>query len=612
MKRFAAARVFLGALMAGAGSCSDSTGPRNVEDAGPAALVISDPVPASPAETGAALFAVPVTYVSFPPGTIPGGVSATISNASTDATRTVPLVAGGLDPIAIAAETGDTLRFVIDTGSIDLMRFSRLVPSSVALAVVRTEPPPGSRDMPLNLRVRVVFSEPVDATTVTGTNIGIVQGEISVPGALTVSADGLEASFQPAAELLPDTEYTLEVGNGVRDTDGSALQSPVEARFTTGTGSGAAVALRFDRQPVNTFAAAINPSRVRVSAVDALGNPATGFTGTVRLALGPNPGGHSLVGPTTRSGGPYVEFDSLRVVHPGTGYTLVATSEGLASATSAPFDIVTDDGLIAFTSYGEGILTAEAAGGAYRVLVPEVVPFESMMRAPAWAPDGSRLVFSRGGTLHVVNADGSGIRSLGQEGYEPDWSPDGMMIAFMSHRSGDSDIFRIRADGSELVRLTDTPQVDEYPDWSPDGTSIVFSRRQRLDADAEIVVMNPDGTGVRSLGRQGFNPTWSPDGTRIAFSGSSPTRLDIYVMNADGSGVTNLTGGHGDVVSYYPTWSPDGGRIAYSSSVNNEDVPYSIYVMNADGSGVRLLYPFSLDIEVTGFLAAGLEPSWRP
>lgn len=605
-------RLSLLALLAGAGGCSDSTGPGGRGSDGPSALIVSDPVTASaPPGEGAALV-LPVTYVSFPPGTIPGGVAATISNRQTQAALRVDLVNGGLDPVAIVAAAGDTLTFVVDTGSVELMRFTRLVPTSVALRVVRTEPPAGARDLPLNLRVRVLFTEPVESSSVGGSAIRIVQGGTVIPGQVTISADGLEASVQPDAPLQPGTEYTVEIGEGVRDTDGQPLQDAVAARFTTGTASGVAVALRFERQPVSTFVGSVNPTRVRVSATDGLGNPATGFTGTVTLSLGANPGGGALAGVTTRTGGPYVEFDDLRVDEPGTGYTLVASSAGLTSATSAPFDIVTEPDLIAITSIDEGILAVSAVNGAHRVVVPD--GFVNWSRAPDWAPDGRRLALRRDGIIHVVNADGSGLTSLGVLGDEPSWSPDGTMIAFVVNEDEDYNIFRMRADGTDVVRLTDSPQVDHYPDWSPDGTSIVFIRRGRTtpQLQAEIMLMSPDGSGVRALGRQGGNPAWSPDGSRIAFTGSSPNRMDVYVMDSDGSNVTNLTAGHGEVVSYYPTWSPDGRRIAYSSSVYDEWVPYSLYVMNADGSGVRLMYPASLDINVTGFLPAVLEPAWRP
>lgn len=87
-----------------------------------------------------------------------------------------------------------------------------------------------------------------------------------------------------------------------------------------------------------------------------------------------------------------------------------------------------------------------------------------------------------------------------------------------------------------VVRLTDTGGY--WPTWSPDGRKIAFASER--DGNSEIYVMNADGSNVTRLTDAGGNfPAWSPDGRRIAFaSGGGP---DIYVMNADGSIVTRLT-----------------------------------------------------------------------
>lgn len=102
-----------------------------------------------------------------------------------------------------------------------------------------------------------------------------------------------------------------------------------------------------------------------------------------------------------------------------------------------------------------------------------------------------------------------------------------------------------------------------------------------------IYVMNPDGTGQTQLtnqsGSQYLKPTWSPDGSKIAFY--NYTDQQIYVMNSDGTGMhalVNVSGYH-----VHPTWSPDGTQIAFSSDLYNPGAttPNHIYVVNADGSG---------------------------
>ena len=134
-----------------------------------------------------------------------------------------------------------------------------------------------------------------------------------------------------------------------------------------------------------------------------------------------------------------------------------------------------------------------------------------------------------------------------------------------------------------------------YPAWSPDGSRIAFTSDR--DGSVDIYVMNADGSGVTRLTNDaGWDviPAWSPDGSRIAFTSLRNDSWDIFVMRADGSGLTRLTGGaEWDDVS--PAWSPDGSRIAFASSRDTYDSDedtydnHQIHVMNADGSGVTRL-----------------------
>ena len=92
------------------------------------------------------------------------------------------------------------------------------------------------------------------------------------------------------------------------------------------------------------------------------------------------------------------------------------------------------------------------------------------------------------------------------------------------------------------MRLTNNPAIDFPSEWSPDGSRILFWSDR--DGNLEIYAMNADGSGVTRLtnasGRD-YVPRWSPDGSRILFVSDRDSNLEIYVMNADGSGVTRLT-----------------------------------------------------------------------
>ena len=137
-----------------------------------------------------------------------------------------------------------------------------------------------------------------------------------------------------------------------------------------------------------------------------------------------------------------------------------------------------------------------------------------------------------------------------------------------------------------LIRLTNNAAFDDSPAWSPDGRKIAFAR------GSTIYVMNADGSAQTRLTGDfaATSPAWSPDGTKIAFAGPGrrPNTRQIHVMNADGTGLTRIP--PSSVLpwtSWSPAWSPDGTRIAFVS--DRDFVGDRIYMMNADGSDWRRL-----------------------
>ena len=208
---------------------------------------------------------------------------------------------------------------------------------------------------------------------------------------------------------------------------------------------------------------------------------------------------------------------------------------------------------------------------------------------PFFLNDGdSRIVFrsDRDGDFEIysMKADGSDLRRLtNNTAYDdfPVYSPDGKKIAFVSDRHGPPDIYVMHADGSRQRRLTaDNGPVNAFPAWSPDGEKLAFSSDR--DGNREIYLMDANGSNPVNLTNDpGYDaaPAWSPDGTRILFNTRRDGNLEIYIMNADGSNQTRITQNY--TADEFPIWSPDGARIAFASSRTGQR---AIYVMDADGS----------------------------
>jgi len=234
-------------------------------------------------------------------------------------------------------------------------------------------------------------------------------------------------------------------------------------------------------------------------------------------------------------------------------------------------------------------------------------------RAPAWSPDGTKLVFQRGsdrfdGDLWMVNADGSGLRQLtDDEGGEwsPSWSPDGQEIVYgYSESSTDDGPFAIRVVGSDgsgdrtLIRSDDDIEYTGHPSWSPDGTGIAFQTDQ--GSGTQLRWMRPDGSMVTLLAdgpdSDGGGVAWAPDGSQIAFQ-SDRCFGCIMLIDPDGSGLARLVSGGSEFGCL--TWSPDGGSIAWAGCTKG---PADAYVLDALGGEPVL-------IDDTATMA---ELAWQP
>jgi TolB protein len=242
--------------------------------------------------------------------------------------------------------------------------------------------------------------------------------------------------------------------------------------------------------------------------------------------------------------------------------------------------------------------------------------------------------------IFTVEPNGAGFADLTQtqgrassNEYDPAWSSDGTRIAFTDQDERSEGIWVMNADGSGRYQVV--PRWLEcppdaylaYPDctptdpaWSPDGQRIVFDRstgsptcRQRSFCDRRLFIVNADGTGLTQLTTttspvDDFEPAWSPDGTEIAFQRyedctGSTCDWEIHAIRPDGTGERRITSN--GVTDIMPNWSPDSTRIAFHSTLNACCIG-EVYVLNRDASNLR-----RLTFTSSPWWAA-TEPAWSP
>ena len=212
----------------------------------------------------------------------------------------------------------------------------------------------------------------------------------------------------------------------------------------------------------------------------------------------------------------------------------------------------------------------------------------------AWAPgdvspDGSVILFfgpTGPGTdqeILTMNYAGWGVKPVTDDPWQDiaaSFLPDGRII-YGSNHGGQFDIYRIDADGSNVTQLTTDIGSEPDPSLSPDGTKIVFSRA------VDIWVMNADGTGATNLttfgaGEFGGYPRFSPDGSKIVFTYALNADRDLMIMDANGANRTNLTSS--DPLFYGPACFSLDGQHIYVSAGTAWDAKRDIYRLDANGA----------------------------
>ncbi|MEU0502018.1 hypothetical protein [Nocardia sp. NPDC005998] len=207
---------------------------------------------------------------------------------------------------------------------------------------------------------------------------------------------------------------------------------------------------------------------------------------------------------------------------------------------------------------------------------------------PSFAPDGSKIVVG-GRSISIMDSDGGNVVQLADGGYNPTFSPDGSRIAFT--RGGV--IYVMNTDGGELRQLIGAPSTygpdltsAQHSAFSPDGSKILFTRANT------VWEMAADGTGARKLLEDPYfnsEPVFTPDGTGIVFTSNrgGKDRSEIYVMDVHGDHVRPLT----DDYTGDPSFSPDGTKILFTRFTKDSASKSGaeVWVMDSDGGNPRRL-----------------------
>jgi len=164
--------------------------------------------------------------------------------------------------------------------------------------------------------------------------------------------------------------------------------------------------------------------------------------------------------------------------------------------------------------------------------------------------------------------------------------------------AGNTDIYRVSANGGSPVRLTNSPGIDVGGSYSPDGSRIVFESDR--SGGQQLYVMNADGSNQRRIsffGGRAATPEWSPRGDQIAFTHIAGD-LRVAVMSPSGGNMRHLTNAWQDEA---PTWSPNGRIIQFFRTERNSGKA-ALYQVDLTGENLRQL-PTPVDAS---------DPAWGP
>lgn len=232
---------------------------------------------------------------------------------------------------------------------------------------------------------------------------------------------------------------------------------------------------------------------------------------------------------------------------------------------------------------------------------------------PLWTPQGDRVYFVSNRNndywnIYTIKTDGTDIVKITSDtrrNYSPHMSKNGQNIVFVSSRHQHEDIYTMKFNGTDVKRLTEKLNLsNDNPKWSPDGKKIAFVSfsGNPKSPKADIYLINADGTGLTTLTNTGdnFAPDWSPDGKKMLIVSSRTGHEEIYTLNLANNEFKQITQLKAEIGA--PRWSPDGTKIVFM--INKDHKSSHICIMSADGTKLQEM--------TTKEWPYNYVPSWSP